>query len=148
MPRLAEAEAGPTSAAVRLAEALRDLLASLLPDVLSPVQPATPDRVPLVEVRSVPREGSMAGVSMHVRLTAREREIVGHIAQGLGTAEMAARMYLGERTVKNYVARALAKLNATNRAHGVAIAFRMGFIDPTIDELLGVDCPETERSPT
>jgi DNA-binding NarL/FixJ family response regulator len=148
MPQLAEAEAGATSAAVRLTEALRDLLGSLLPDGLSPMPPPTPEPVSLAEVRSMPRERPTEDVGMHVRLTPREREIVGHIARGLGTADMAARMYLSERTVKNYVATALAKLNAANRAHGVAIALRMGFIDPTLGELLGLDRLESERSTT
>ena len=121
----------------RLAEALRDLIGGVLAELPSPA-PA------LSEVRRALALQQSAEMAMHVQLTDREGEVLALVARGLDTVEIGARTYLAVRTVKSYVAMAIAKLNATNRAHAVAIAFRMGFIDPTLDELLGMDTTDKE----
>jgi DNA-binding NarL/FixJ family response regulator len=73
---------------------------------------------------------------MHVELNPRDREVLGFLARGLASKQIASRLHVSERTAKNYVAAAMWRLNAQNRAHAVAIAFRLGLIAPTLDELL------------
>jgi DNA-binding NarL/FixJ family response regulator len=59
-------------------------------------------------------------------LTAREREIVGLVGQGLSNDEIAQRLFLSPLTAKTHVSRAMTKLHARDRAHLVVIAFRTG----------------------
>jgi DNA-binding NarL/FixJ family response regulator len=60
------------------------------------------------------------------QLTAREREIVGLVGQGLSNDEIAQRLFLSPLTAKTHVSRAMTKLHARDRAHLVVIAFRTG----------------------
>ena len=48
-------------------------------------------------------------------LTDREREVAAEVAQGRSNADIAARLYMSEATVKAHVSRVLAKLGAANR---------------------------------
>jgi DNA-binding NarL/FixJ family response regulator len=56
------------------------------------------------------------------RLTAREREVLQLLAQGLATKQIARSLGVTERTVKFHVASIFAKLGATNRAQAIALA--------------------------
>jgi DNA-binding CsgD family transcriptional regulator len=49
-------------------------------------------------------------------LTPREREVAALVAQGLTNREIAARLYLSERTAQNHVQHILTKLDLTNRS--------------------------------
>ena len=62
------------------------------------------------------------------RLTPREHEILTLLAQGLGTAEMAGRLYLGESTVKTHLNRIFRKLDVSNRTQALAAAMRQGLL--------------------
>jgi DNA-binding NarL/FixJ family response regulator len=62
------------------------------------------------------------------RLTAREREILALLAEGLSNRAVGERLGIAERTVKFHVGEILARLGATNRAQAVAIAKQRGII--------------------
>lgn len=66
-----------------------------------------------------PRVGAQLAsseASATVPLSEREREIVRELALGYTNSQIAARLYLSERTVKTYRARAVAKLGCSTRA--------------------------------
>jgi DNA-binding NarL/FixJ family response regulator len=58
-------------------------------------------------------------------LTEQERRILLHIAEGLTNREIAAKMFLAEKTVKNYVSSLLAKLGLERRTQAAVLATRL-----------------------
>ncbi|KZS85854.1 DNA-binding response regulator [Mycobacterium persicum] len=59
-------------------------------------------------------------------LTEQERTLLGHLSEGLTNRQIAARMFLAEKTVKNYVSRLLAKLGMERRTQAAVFASRLG----------------------
>lgn len=55
-------------------------------------------------------------------LTEREREVLGLLAGGLGNADIARRLFLSEKTVRNLVSAVFGKLEVSSRAEAVARA--------------------------
>jgi len=62
-------------------------------------------------------------------LTAREREILQLLADGMSNADVAAKLFISQETVKSHVRHILTKLEADTRTHAVAIALRDSIID-------------------
>jgi DNA-binding CsgD family transcriptional regulator len=56
-------------------------------------------------------------------LSATEIEVLQELADGFGTAEIAANCSTTAQVIKNYTYRACQKLGADNRAHLIAVAF-------------------------
>jgi DNA-binding CsgD family transcriptional regulator len=61
-----------------------------------------------------------------VPLTAREREIVLLVADGLSTKEVAERLFLSARTVSNHLQNAYTKLGISKRSELAAALNRLG----------------------
>jgi DNA-binding NarL/FixJ family response regulator len=65
----------------------------------------------------------------HDLLTPRERQILQLLADGMSNADVAAKLFISQETVKSHVRHILAKLEADTRTHAVAIALRESIID-------------------
>ncbi len=61
-------------------------------------------------------------------ITKREIEVLQHIADGCSTPEVAERLYISQKTVKNHLASIYAKLDARDRTQAVLQAVRMGIV--------------------
>jgi DNA-binding NarL/FixJ family response regulator len=59
------------------------------------------------------------------QLTEQERRILEHIAQGLTNREIAQKMFLADKTVKNYVSSVLAKLGLERRTQAAVLATKL-----------------------
>lgn len=61
-------------------------------------------------------------------ITKREEEVLQLIADGCSTPEVAARLYISQKTVKNHLASIYEKLDARDRTQAVLQAVRMGIV--------------------
>jgi DNA-binding CsgD family transcriptional regulator len=74
------------------------------------------------------RKRSPASPPRDLGLTPREMEILGLIAQGLSTREIAERLFVSENTVKTHSSRVFMKLGAKRRTQAVHLAKEAGLI--------------------
>jgi DNA-binding NarL/FixJ family response regulator len=61
-------------------------------------------------------------------LTRRQIEILGLVARGMSTAEIATALYLSTATVRNHIAHILDRLGARTRAQAVSRAGDLGLL--------------------
>jgi DNA-binding NarL/FixJ family response regulator len=62
-------------------------------------------------------------------LTERERQVLGALAEGRTSKEIAARLVLSTKTVENHRARILEKLQVANTAAAIGLAYQQGLVD-------------------
>jgi DNA-binding NarL/FixJ family response regulator len=62
------------------------------------------------------------------QLSPREREVLALLADGLGVAQIAKRLYISESTAKTHISKLYEKLGANNRAQALMTAMRLGLI--------------------
>ncbi|RKT31396.1 LuxR family two component transcriptional regulator [Microbacterium sp. AG1240] len=80
---------------------------------------ARPDAEPAIAAAPPPHPASAS-------LTEREAEVLRLMAEALSNAEIAARLFIGDATVKTHVSNVLQKLGARDRVQAVVIAHRHG----------------------
>ena len=62
-------------------------------------------------------------------LTARERDVLRLVVEGLANKEIANRLRIGEKTVKTHVSRVLAKLGVADRTQAAVLAIRNRLVE-------------------
>jgi DNA-binding NarL/FixJ family response regulator len=92
-----------------------DLPPDLLGGILAPIRRS-------VRAGAAPGEMALSGLSQ------REIDVVGLVAEGLETREIAAKLSYSERTIKNVLQGLMLRLGLRNRPHVVAYAARQGYL--------------------
>ncbi|MGO8957977.1 MAG: response regulator [Streptosporangiaceae bacterium] len=114
---LKDSPRGDLIAAVRIAASGDALLA---PSVTRRLIEAFARRPPEMS----PAPSRLASVS------AREREVLMHLARGRSNAEIASALYVTEATVKTHVGSLLSKLGLRDRVQAVILAYETGLVTP------------------
>lgn len=65
---------------------------------------------------------------MPVRLSPRQRQVLGLLAEGTSAREIALRLDLAEATVRNHIRLILRKLGCHSQLEAVAVAFRLDLL--------------------
>ena len=75
----------------------------------------------------------MSGVPAESIITKREEEVLQLIAEGFSTTEVATRLFISVKTVKNHLASVYQKLDSRDRTQAVVRAVKMGIIRLEVD---------------
>jgi two-component system response regulator DegU len=82
----------------------------------------------LNEFRQVSTGEKKVAAPGELGLTPREMEIIGYIASGENNKEIAEKLFISEKTVKNHVTNILRKMNLEDRTQVAVYAYRNGLI--------------------
>ena len=63
-------------------------------------------------------------------LSPRERDVLGAVARGTSTADIARELWLSEATVKTHISSVLSKTGTTSRVQAAVFAYESGFVRP------------------
>ena len=83
-------------------------------------------RIALPTATEEPAAGEPPPAGTDLGLTARELEVLQHLARGATNRQIADALYISARTAGVHVSHILGKLNAANRGEAAAIAHRLG----------------------
>ena len=75
-------------------------------------------------MRGLLRRRAPLAAGITSRLTKREGEVLGLLAEGLAVTDIAGTLYLSPKTVATHIEHILPKLGVRNRAQAVAVAYR------------------------
>jgi DNA-binding NarL/FixJ family response regulator len=67
------------------------------------------------------------------RLSRREAEVLGLLAQGLSNKEIAGVMWLSDRTVERHISSLYRKIGVARRSEATAFALRHGLSEPSVE---------------
>lgn len=76
------------------------------------------------------REATWEGRLLREQLSPREREVLGLLAEGCGSEDIADRLNITAGTVQTHIRNLRAKLGASSRLEAVAMALRLGLVEP------------------
>jgi DNA-binding NarL/FixJ family response regulator len=71
--------------------------------------------------------GQLAGDSVFAALSARERQVLALMADGLSNADIAERLQISEKTVRNHASNLFDKLGVWSRAQAIVFARERGY---------------------
>jgi DNA-binding NarL/FixJ family response regulator len=77
----------------------------------------------------IARQAPAPDTTLVSELSERERDVLRLMARGLSNADIAARLYLSEGTVRNYVSVIFDKLEVSDRTQAALLAIRFGIAD-------------------
>ncbi len=100
------------------------LKSSELPELLEVVRAAARGETLLPSPIATKLAGRISAGRDQQSLTEREREVLGLLVLGLRNREIAERLLITERTVKNHVANIIAKLGVKSRTEAVSLALK------------------------
>jgi DNA-binding NarL/FixJ family response regulator len=83
-------------------------------------------RIALAPATEEPAAADLPPAGADLGLTARELEVLQHLARGATNRQIAEALYISVRTAGVHVSHILGKLSAANRGEAAAIAHRLG----------------------
>ena len=126
---------GPQAVRDRLRRQLLDAGLDIVAE--TETRPSPADGVPAADAiveatsnghASVLRDGALSEDVLTEALTAREQDVLAHVAQGMSNKAIAEALGISDQTVKFHVAAIIGKLGASNRTDAVRRAIRRGLV--------------------
>ena len=65
----------------------------------------------------------------HIQFSERENDVLRLLAQGLSNADIAAKLFISEGTVRNYTSEIFKKMGVSDRTQAAVLAIRYGIVD-------------------